>query len=344
MAVSDSSTPNQRTAIWLPDPYGGQGEVPFIPAEESSAALHLQMSDEARAWRTAAAAADAGATVPTCDPMGLPVARYREIMDELGIESVAEGIDVVVATLPPAVDGQVCGIYFTIDRWCRLHNDVPASDGPVIEAGQEAFVSLLWLPDLTEPDAATEQEIVKAVGHVLRPASTAELMWCRGVGWVQSPFESQSPALLVVIVRGDSGHLSVWALQSEAPKTPLHLSDCDIKARISLLLEDKRRWLRYWRNIRGERATAPELHGVLCRLEREGAWLAPDDERVVQATRDVAALRADSPDAFGALHGEVLSLEPPLAMGATADTLDAVDDARAQRRSDGQDQGGILEG
>ena len=166
----------------------------------------------------AAAAADAGATVPTCDPMGLPVARYREIMDELGIESVAEGIDVVVATLPPAVDGQVCGIYFTIDRWCRLHNDVPASDGPVIEAGQEAFVSLLWLPDLPEPDAATEQEIVIAVGNVLGLASTAELMWCRGVGWVQSPFESQSPALLVVIVRGDSGHPSVWALQSEAPR------------------------------------------------------------------------------------------------------------------------------
>ena len=82
--------------------------MPFIPAEESSVALHLQMSDEARAWRAAAAAADAGATVPTCDPMGPPVARYRGTMDELGIETVAEGIDVLMATLPPAVDGQVC--------------------------------------------------------------------------------------------------------------------------------------------------------------------------------------------------------------------------------------------
>ena len=332
MAVSDSSTPNQRTAIWLPDPYGGQGEVPFIPAEESSVALHLQMSDEAIAWRTAAAAADAGATVPTCDPMGPPVARYRRTMDELGIETVAEGIDVLMATLPPAVDGQVCGTYFTIDRWCRLRHDIPAPGGLVVAAGQEAFVSLLWLPDLGGSDSAAEQETVIEVGGILGLASTVELMWCRGIGWVESPFKSQSPALLVVIVRGSSGHLGVWALQSQAPESPLHLSDSSIKARISLLSGHKRRWLRYWRNIRGERATAPELHGVLSRLERERAWLAPDDQRIVQATGDVAALRADAPDAFSALHGEVLSLEPPLAMGATAETLDAVDDAtRAQQ-------------
>ena len=306
--------------------------MPFIPAEESSAALHLQMSDEARAWRAAAAAADAGVSVPACDPMGMPVARYREIMDELGIESVAEGIEVLVATLPPAVDGQVCGTYFTIDRWCRLRHDVPASGGQDIEAGQEAFMSLLWLPDLAEPGSAAEQETVIEVGRILGLASTVELMWCRGIGWVQSPFKLQSPARLVVVVRGGSGHLSVWAMQSHAPESPLHLSDSSIKARISLLSEAKRRWLRYWRNIRGEHATAPELHGVLCRLEREGAWLVPDDERIVQATGDVAALRADSPDAFSALHGEVLSLEPPLAMGATAETLDAVDDAtRAQQ-------------
>lgn len=324
-----SSAPDHRPPIWLPDPYGGE-EVPFIPAEESSAALHRQMSDEARSWRAAAATADAGAAVPACDPMGPSVARYRETMADLGIETVAGGIEVLVATLPPAVDGQVCGTYFTIDRWCRVRRDIPAPDGSIIEAGQEAFLSLLWLPDLGEPGSDAEQATVIDVGGILGLASTVELMWCRGIGWIPSPFKSHEPALLVVIVRGGSGHLSVWAMRSQAPESPLHLTDSSIKARIGLLSGPKKRWLRYWRNIRGERATPPELHGVLSRLERDSAWLAPDDARVLQATGDVAAMRATDPDAFSALHGEVLSLEPPLAMGATVETLDAVDDARAQ--------------
>lgn len=303
----------------------------FIPAEESSSALSGQMSAEARAWRRAAVAADSGAAVPACAPMGPSIARYRETMEDLGIQTVAGGIEVLVATLPPAVDGQVCGTYFTIDRWCRLRRDIPAPDGPIITAGQEAFMSLLWLPDLGEPGTAGEQEAVIDVGEILGLASTVELMWWRGLGWVRSPFQSQSTALLVAIVRGGSGHLSVWAVQSETPERPLHLRDSSIKARIGLLSGTQRRWLRYWRNIRGERATPPELHGVLSLLERDSAWLAPDNERVLQATGDVAALRTDDPDAFTALHGEVLSLEPPLAMGATAETLDAVDGATAQQ-------------
>lgn len=316
-------------AVRLPDPYGGEREVLFIPGEESAAALHRQMGEDARAWRKAAVAADSGASVPACAPMGPPIARYRETMQELGIETVAGGVEVLVATLPPAVDGKMCGLYFTIDRWCRLRRDIPASDGLIVRAGQEAFMSVLWLPDLGEPGSAAEQQAVVSVGELLGLASSVELMWWRGLGWIPSPFRSQSPALLVTIVRGGSGHLSVWAVQPEEPERPLHLTDSSINARIALLSGAQRRWLRYWRNIRGESATAHELHGILSLLERDGAWLAPDDERVLRATGDVAALRADDPDAFSALHGEVLSLEPPLAMGATAETLDAVDDATA---------------
>ena len=318
-------------SVWLPDPYGGAREVSFIPAEESPAALHRQMSADARAWRKAAVAADSGAAVPACAPMGPSIARYRKTMLDMGIETVSGGIEVIVATLPPAVDGNVCGAYFTIDRWCRLSRDIPASDGPIIQAGQEAFMAFLWLPDLSEPGSAAEQDAVIDVGGLLGLAATVELMWWRGLGWVRSPFQSQSPALLVTILRGSTGHLSVWAVQSEEPERPLHLTDSSINARIGLLSGAQRRWLRYWRNIRGERATPPELHGVLSLLERDSAWLAPDAERVLRATGDVATLRADDPDAFSALHGEVLSLEPPLAMGATAETLDAVEGATAHQ-------------
>ncbi|MYA40558.1 MAG: hypothetical protein F4Z31_02205 [Gemmatimonadetes bacterium] len=327
----DTSAPNCRSSVWLPDPYGGGRDVPFIPAENSTS-VYRQMGPEARLWRATAADADAGTAIPACNPMAPAVAQHRDTMEEMGIETVAGGVEVLVATLPPAADdGQMCGTYFIVDRWCRLRRDIPAQGGPVLKAGQEAFMSLVWQPGPAVPDPDLEEEIVVEVGGILELASTVELMWWHGVGWVHSPFKSQRPALLVGIVRDDTGHLGLWTLQSQATLNPLYLTDCDIKARIRLLPRAQKRWLRCWRSMRGTSATAPELHAVLSRLERGHAWLAPDDERVLRASGEVAALEEDAPDAFSALHGEILSLEPPLEMGATAETLDAVDYATAQQ-------------
>lgn len=318
----------------MPDPYGGGRDVPFIPAE-NAVAIQREMSDEARAWRATAAAADAGAAIRSCDPMGPAVALYRDAMADLGIETVAGGVEVLVATLPPEVDGHACGTYFTVDRWCRLRRDIAAPGGPTFEAGQDAFMSLVWMPGPDAPGSAAEQKAADDVGGLLELASTVELMWWHGSGWIDSPSKSQRPALLVVIVRADTGHLGVWGMQSQAPSdtslSPFYLRDGDIKERIRSLSQAQKRWLRSWQSIRGSDATAPELHGIISRLERDGAWLAPDNERVLRAIRDVTRLEENAPDAFTALHGEVLSLEPPLELGATTETLDAADNATAHQ-------------
>ena len=345
----NSSVMERNCAVWLPDPYGLDNssgtcgfalletyfskalpEIPewAVPAQklEHWDALittdHAIAPDELReGCRVLVSSREAVAfahtlihTLESCE-LDLSIVRRNALFG---------------TALP--YEESVGGICHMIPMWYRAGaTREQATDCHYVPAGTDVLITTLILPDEQLPEDEI-QELLARQFVVTSTASTFDMIWDEDMEcWYQSPFLTHDPCIAVAVAYSPNEidlHImapeQVKQIQVDGELTPNHLSSKGIAKRIKKLPGKRRRWFERWSALNNESSFAGETHAVLCSLEIEELWHAPNSAACRQARRTLRKARKRIPSAAAAVETEVLAGMPSLSFGAKDDTLQQI--------------------